>query len=112
MGIMWRPLCFNMKHNINTIDACLRLHNFIVDYRESYLDEGTNQAVDRDIFDEDCRRFMARQANVGRVGVDGGELDARRHADVSINPEEHTLWEIAVAPHYCWYHLPSFLMME
>jgi len=84
-GILWRPLCFNMKHNINTIDACLRLHNFIVDYRESHLIEGTDQSVDRETFDEDCRRFMARQAKVGRVGVDGGELEVRRDADGTIN---------------------------
>ena len=77
-GILWRPLGFNMKHNINTIDACLRLHNFIVDYREKHGVTSTNTAMDRDVFDEDCRRFMASQANVGRVGVDGGELELRR----------------------------------
>ena len=37
--------------------------------------------MDRDVFDEDCRRFMASQANVGRVGVDGGELELRRDAN-------------------------------
>ena len=36
-GILWRPLKFSLKHNIAVIDACMRLHNFIVDFRESIL---------------------------------------------------------------------------
>ena len=34
-GILWRPLVGKLKNHKNTIDACLRLHNFIVDYRET-----------------------------------------------------------------------------
>ena len=34
-GILWRPLMGKLKNHKNTIDACLRLHNFIVDYRET-----------------------------------------------------------------------------
>ena len=30
-GILWRPLKFSLKHNVKVIDACMRLHNFIVD---------------------------------------------------------------------------------
>ena len=61
------------------IDACLRLHNFIIDFRES---ERTD-TVERELFDEDCRRFMAEQSCVGtvNVGVHGGEMDVRRGQD-------------------------------
>ena len=33
-GIFWSPLSFSLKHNCNVIDAAMRLHNFIVDFRE------------------------------------------------------------------------------
>ena len=33
-GILWRPLMGKLKNHKETIDACLRLHNFIVEYRE------------------------------------------------------------------------------
>merc|ERR1711982_33935 len=56
-GILWRPLQFSLKNNIHVIDACLRLHNFIIDFREN---EHTD-TVERELFDEDCRRFMADQ---------------------------------------------------
>ena len=32
-GIFWRPLQFTLQHNTKIIDAAMRLHNFIVDYR-------------------------------------------------------------------------------
>jgi hypothetical protein len=33
-GILWKPLGFRLRHNVNIIDACMRLHNFIVDWRK------------------------------------------------------------------------------
>ena len=33
-GILWRPLKFALELNCKVIDACMRLHNFIVDFRE------------------------------------------------------------------------------
>ena len=33
-GVLWKPLVGKLKSHKHTIDACLRLHNFIVDYRE------------------------------------------------------------------------------
>ena len=36
-GIFWRPLKFSLKFNYHVIDACFRLHNFIVKHRESTL---------------------------------------------------------------------------
>ena len=33
-GILWRPLKFALDLNCKVIDACMHLHNFIVDFRE------------------------------------------------------------------------------
>lgn len=33
-GILWKPLAFSLGRNLAVIDAVMRLHNFIVDYRE------------------------------------------------------------------------------
>ena len=60
-GILWRQLQFSLKHNIQNIDACMRMHNFIVDFREEHAIPAAENAVDKDIFDEDCRRFLATQ---------------------------------------------------
>lgn len=35
-GILWKSLTFSMKNNTQMIKACLRLHNFIVDYPEEH----------------------------------------------------------------------------
>ena len=79
-GILWRPLKFSLKNNITVIDACLRLHNFIVDHREASAEQ--EYRMERDVFDDDCRRFMATQTGViGPVGVHGGETDERRDAN-------------------------------
>ena len=57
------------------------MHNFIVDFREEHSMPAAINAVDKDIFDEDCRRFLATQSGVGAFGVNGGEEDIRREAD-------------------------------
>ena len=33
-GILWRPLEGKLANHRYTIDSCLRLHNFIIDFRE------------------------------------------------------------------------------
>ena len=32
-GIFWRPLQFSLQNNIQVIDAAMRLHNFLIDYK-------------------------------------------------------------------------------
>ena len=81
-GILWCLLQFSLKTNIQVIDARMRLHNFIVDFCEEFETEGTVMGdLDKALFDEDCRRFMARHSNVGPVGVHGGEDDVCRDSD-------------------------------
>jgi hypothetical protein len=82
-GILWRPLHFSLDMNCKVIDACMRLHNFIVDYRERYLCVLESTALDRDVFDDDCRRYLAthleqHEDGVYDGGVYGGEQDIRR----------------------------------
>lgn len=79
-GILWKALQFNLQHNIRIIDACMRLHNFIVDFREAQEESGADDA-EKSLFDEDCRRFLAAQSNIGPIGVQGGEDDIRRDAN-------------------------------
>ena len=74
-GILWHPLQCSLKHNCNIIDACLRLHNFIVDFREM-----TDGESDIGIFDEECRRFLAGNP-CETVQIHGGELDDRLDAN-------------------------------
>jgi len=78
-GVLWKALQFDLKHNMRIIDACIRLHNFIVDFREECGDQESD--TERSLFDEDCRRFMAAQSHGCSVGVQGGEDDIRRDSN-------------------------------
>ena len=42
MRHFWRPLVGSLKGHQDTIDAALRLHNYIVDYREQELNGDNN----------------------------------------------------------------------
>ena len=70
-GILWKELGFTLANNTRAIDACLRLHDFIVDFCEEVEN---NTSPDRSIYDEDSRRFLATQAGIDseESGVFGG----------------------------------------
>ena len=72
-GILWKPLGFSMKHNIQIIDACLRLHNFIVDFREDNRQRTALEELDKVVFEDDCRRFRAVNLDLENYGVFGGD---------------------------------------
>lgn len=55
--------------NCAVIDACFRIHNFIIDHHSN----GDIYLIDRDIFDEDCRQFFAVNTEFSN-GVFGGEV--------------------------------------
>ena len=80
-GIFWKPLKFSLDMNCRVIDACMRLHNFIVENRgdSAY----SMDAVDSDIFNDDARRYFAVHPNE-EEGVFGGESDARRSKNGNI----------------------------
>jgi hypothetical protein len=77
---LWRKLGFTLEHNTRIIDACLRLHNFIIDFRE---ETGADSGQERSVFDEDSRRYHAAQVGIGGDGggVFGGEDEEKRDAN-------------------------------
>jgi hypothetical protein len=56
----------------------MRLHNFIVDWREGEHFK-SSEVDERTIFFEDHRRFMAAYPDLEVVGVHGGEEEERRN---------------------------------
>jgi hypothetical protein len=64
----------------------MRLHNFIVDFREGEHCVSESIALDWSVFDNDCRCYFAThlEQNIGELtegGVHGGEQDVRRDDD-------------------------------
>jgi len=61
--------------NCKVIDACMRLHNFIVDFREEILsqsDKSDSLEIDRSVFSDEMRRFLSINLNAEVGGVHGG----------------------------------------
>ena len=77
MGIVWQTLGYKLEHNTRIIDACLRLHNFLVDWRLQSR-SSTLGSFERAVFNEDCRRFLAVHPECRFGGVFGGEDEERR----------------------------------
>ena len=67
-GILWKELEYSLELNCTVIDVCMRLHNFIVEHRNS----DRMDVLDREVFDDDCRRFFAINPSINE-GVSGGE---------------------------------------
>ncbi len=75
-GILWRPLQFSLALNCKVIDACMQMHNFIVDFWEQTIQSKSIDLVDRSMFDNECRRYLSINLNKEyEVGVYGRELD-------------------------------------
>lgn len=68
-GILWRPLIFSIKHNTQVIDACLRLHKFIVDFQEVNQKLTAMQLLEKEIFPEDSIRFLSLNLDLENNGV-------------------------------------------
>ncbi len=73
-GIFWWPLKFSLKTNGHIIDACLWLHNFILENSNLSSFMGS---VDKEVFGEDCRCYFSIHPDITE-GVDGGELGIQR----------------------------------
>ena len=78
-GIFWKPLKYTLRTNCKVIDACLRLHNYIVDHRE----ELGMDIIDKSVFDDECRRVFAISPEM--EGVFGGEADVRRDLNGNVS---------------------------
>jgi hypothetical protein len=83
-GILWKPLGFKLKNTTQIIDACFRLHNFIVDHREEHRCVSGLEELEQIVFDDDYRRFLAWNPDLGDYGVYGG--DDEQHLDDSGQP--------------------------
>ena len=61
-GVFWKRLTGSLEHSALIIEGAMRIHNFLVDYRDAQsTDESTNNMVDernieRDIFENDIRK--------------------------------------------------------
>ena len=84
-GILWRRLQFSLKMNCKVIDACMRLHNFIVDFRDEHLSQSGSRdslEMDRMVFSDEMRRFLSinlNEENEEVLGVHGGEKEIWRN---------------------------------
>ncbi len=64
---------FALDLNCKVIDACMRLHNFIVDFHEGGRQSVSESiALDRSVFDHDCRRYLATNLEQDPEGGDDG----------------------------------------
>ena len=72
-GIFWRPLEGSLKGHQDTIDAALRLHNYIVDYREQERNGDNNDDYDdEDELNQASENFMRRNP-LGLLGTNSEE---------------------------------------
>ena len=73
-GIFWKPLEGTLEERRFTIDACFRLHNLIVDFREMWRKEGNeiDDEKDRDELDNASDNFIWRNPteDLGVIGDD------------------------------------------
>ena len=87
-GILWKPLGFTMRNNIQVIDACLRLHNFIVDYREDNKEVTAAIALERMVFKDDYDRFLSINPRVENYGVQGDSEEAKSGGRPSVDESQ------------------------
>ena len=87
-GILWRPLGFTMRNNIQIIDACLRLHNFIVDYREDNKEVTAAISLERMVFKDDYDRFLSINPTLENYGIQGDSLEAKSAGRPSIDESQ------------------------
>ena len=59
------------------------MHNFIVERRDA--NDRFSTSLNRDVFDEDCRRFFAIHPFLEDIGVRGGEDDIQRNQDGEVS---------------------------
>ena len=80
-GIFWKPLEGKLANHQYTIDACMRLHNYIVDYREEMKRLGKGiwtEEYERQELDVESDNFMMENA-ANTLGAMGDE-DVMRQA--------------------------------
>ena len=56
-----------------SIDACIRLHNFIVDFREENKKQTPLEELEKVLFDKDCILFLSLNPEIDNFGVRGSD---------------------------------------
>ena len=84
-GILWRPLRFTLSNNIQVIDACIRLHNFIVDFREENKRKTPLEELEKVLFDKDYVLFLSLNPEIDNFGILGGDNKIRP----KVRPKKH-----------------------
>ena len=77
-GISWKKLNFNLDNSVTILPAALRLHNFLIDYRESKQDindrDRASAKAEFSSFERECTEF-ARLYPDELVGVFGDNVN-------------------------------------
>jgi hypothetical protein len=89
-----------LEKNTAIIDACLRLHNWIVEYRESNLPVDMDIEAEKAIFEEEIKNFETLNPDINTV-VHGGEEEHRRGGRPTNVEEECKLSGIALRNTIC-----------
>ena len=101
-GIFWRPLEGNLINHKNTIDAAMRLHNFIVDYREELKNDGMieeeDELFDRNELTHESDEYVLNNAGV-TLGVFGD--DTRQTGRPSNDEANEKLRGLQMRDNFC-----------
>ena len=77
-GVFWKKLTGSLDHSALIIEGAMRLHNFLVDYRDAQtMMEDEDNTTDSMIFENDCQDRGVQHIVVGNDGNNGGTLRGR-----------------------------------
>ena len=85
-----------MRNNIQVIDACLQLNNFIVDYREDNKEVTAAIALERMGFKDDYNRILSINPTLENYGVQGDSEEAKSGGRPSIDECQSLKTEIEI----------------
>ena len=66
-----------LSNNIQVIDACIRLHNFIVGFCEENKEQTPLEELEKVLFDKDYVLFLSLNPEIDNFGVLGGDNEIR-----------------------------------
>ena len=66
-GIFWKKLSFTLEHTVNLIDGALRLHNFIVNFREEQKIASDQKKHTKDCMSKEFEDFEVECSTFSRI---------------------------------------------
>ena len=82
------PLGFALRNSIQIIDACFRLHNFIVDYREDNLQTTPLQQLEKVVFEDDYKNFLVSHPDISNYGIMDGHDELQQRGRPTVDETE------------------------